>query len=83
MINELLLLSKNDIPFIEGHAVIHNPTMNEIALIGERAFNIGTQFLNFSKELLSSKDKNDLEDKSDFDIFMSVMSAMNIELMQC
>lgn len=75
MINELLLLSKNDVPFIEGHAIIHNPTMNEIALIGERAFNIGTQFLNFSKELLSSKDKNDLEDKSDFDIFMSVMNS--------
>lgn len=75
MVNELLLLSKNEIPFFEGKASIHNPTLNEIALIGERAFNIGAQFLNFSKELIVSKDKNVLETNSDFDIFMSVMNS--------
>lgn len=75
MNNELLLLSKNDIPFLEAQVNIHQPTISEIALIGEEIFWSGCQFLNFSKDLLSEQDKNDLEDKSDFEIFMSIMCA--------
>ena len=75
MDNELLLLSKNDIPFLEAQVNIHQPTISEISLIGEESFFSGCQFLNFSKTMISTKDKVDLEDKSDFEIFMSIMCS--------
>ena len=73
MDNELLLLSGEDIPFIEAQLTIHQPKIKEISLIGEETFFAGCQFLLFSKENLSEQDKIGLEDKSDFDIFMSIM----------
>ena len=48
MENELLYLSGNDIPFIEAKVIIHQPTIKEIAYIGEKSFFTGCQFLNFS-----------------------------------
>lgn len=75
MDNELLLLSKNDIPFLEAQVNIHQPTISEISLIGEESFFSGCQFLNFSKSMLQAKDKTDLENKSDFEIFMSIMCS--------
>lgn len=74
MISELLLLSKNDIPFIEAQVNIHQPTINEISFISEESFHIGCQLLTFSKSLLSPKDKSNLENMSDFEIFMSIMN---------
>ena len=38
MMNELLLLSGNESPFVEGSITIHVPTIGEIAYIGEEAF---------------------------------------------
>lgn len=73
-INKLLLDTGGDIPFPQARVTIHTPTLKEIALIGERNFFIGCHFLNFNKDNLSDKDKLGLEDKSDFDIFMSVMN---------
>lgn len=75
MINELLFLSHNDIPFPEGRINIHSPEMNEIALIGEKSFNIGCRFLNFSKNLITVQDNSNLENMTDFEIFMSVMNT--------
>ena len=72
--DDLTLLSGIDIPFEEAHLIIHQPTLKEIAFIGENNFFIGCQLLNFSKRIISSSaDKIDLSDKSDFDIFMSIM----------
>lgn len=73
MDNELLLLSGEDIPFTEAQVTIHQPRIKEISLIGEDNFFAGCQFLIFSKENLSEEDRIGLEDKSDFDIFMSIM----------
>ncbi|MBQ8206365.1 MAG: hypothetical protein IJZ77_02790 [Bacilli bacterium] len=75
MINELLLLSKNDIPFIEAQVNIHQPTISEISFISEESFHIGCQLLTFSKKLLSQQDKSNLENTSDFEIFMSIMNS--------
>lgn len=75
MIDELLLLSGNDIPFYEASISIHQPRLKEIGLIGEDSFHIGSHFLVFSKNNLPVEDKVNLEDKSDFDIFMSVMNS--------
>lgn len=74
MLDELLLLSKNDIPFTEARLIIHQPRLKEIALIGEESFHLGCQFLNFSINILNTQDKNSLSNMSDFEIFMSMMN---------
>ena len=48
MIDDLLLLSRADIPFEEAQITIHQPMIKEIAMIGEEAFHYGSKFLNFS-----------------------------------
>ena len=75
MISELLLLSNNDIPFAEAQINIHNPTLKEIALISEESFHLGCQFLNFSLNLLNAQDKSVLSNKSDFEVFMSIING--------
>ena len=75
MNNHLLLMSKNDIPFTQARVNIHQPTINEISFIGEESFHIGSQFLNFSINNLSSEDKVRLVNKSDFEVFMSIMNS--------
>lgn len=73
MIESLLLLSGNDIPFPEARVTLHQPTLKEIAYIGETAFFVGCGFLNFSKNLLNEQDKTRLANIDDFDIFMSII----------
>lgn len=75
MNNELLLLSKNDIPFLEAQVNIHQPTLSEISLIGEENFFSACQLINFDKERLPAEGKIGLEDKTDFEIFMSIMCS--------
>ena len=75
MLDSLLLLSGNDIPFKEAQVNIHQPTMKEISLISEESFHIGCQFLIFSLDSLSEKDKISLGNKTDFEVFMSIMNS--------
>lgn len=77
MNNDLLLLSKNDIPFIEAQVVIHQPTIKEIAYIGEECFFTGCELLNFSKNVLSEEDKMNLKDKTNFDILIAILEEQN------
>ena len=81
--SKLMLDSKINIPFVEGTATIHPPTIREIALMGEEAFFSASHLLTFSKEkFLSFQDKKRLENTSNFDIFMQVMndsSSMEIQ----
>ena len=77
MDNELLLLSGNDIPFIEAQVTIHQPTIKEIAYIGEEAFFTGCELINFSKNILSEQDKMNLEDKTNFDILIAILRERN------
>jgi hypothetical protein len=72
--DELLLLSGNDIPFIQAGLIIHQPSLKEISFIGEEKFYIGCELLNFSKDILFEEDKNLLEDKTNFEIIMSIMN---------
>ena len=74
MKNELLFLSGNDIPFAEGSITIHQPTMKEIAFLGEEAFFTGCELLKFSKNILVIEDNLELENMHDFDILMSIMN---------
>ena len=75
VVNDLLLLSGNDIPFRMGRCSIHQPKLSEIAFIGEEAFQIGSRFLLFNKDNLQLQDKTGLENQSNFNIFMSVMNS--------
>ena len=77
MDNELLLLSGNDIPFIEAQVTIHQPTIKEIAYIGEEAFFTGCELINFSKNILPEQDKINLEDKTNFDILIAILRERN------
>ena len=77
MDNDLLYLSGNDIPFIEAQITIHQPTIKEIAYIGEEAFFTGCELINFSKNNLSEEDKNSLEDKTNFDILIAILRERN------
>ena len=77
MLNDLLLLSGNDIPLEEISLLLHPPTIKEIALIGEKNFFSGCELLRFTKNRLSSKDRTNLENLSNFEIIMSIMREKN------
>lgn len=79
-LNELLLLSGNNIPFIEGTITIHPPTLKEIALIGEEAFFTGCELLKFSKNKLPLEDNLELQNMHDFDILMSIMNDKSAQI---
>lgn len=72
--NDLLFLSGADIPFVEGTITIHQPTLYEISLIGEESLFTGCELLKFTKDILTSEDKNRLKDYSDFNILMSIIN---------
>ena len=74
-LDELLLQTGADVPFAQARVTIHQPRLREIGFIGESDFHIGTQFLLFDKNNLPDKDKADLENQSNFNIFMSVMNS--------
>ena len=75
MLNKLLLLSGNDVPFIGAQTSIHQPKIKQIAFLGQQAFYIGSNFLCFSKDNLSQQDKTNLINQTDFDILMSIMNS--------
>ena len=77
MLDSLLLLSGNDIPFAEVQLTIHNPTLKEIAYVGEENFLKGYQMLNTSKNFLPTEGKVNLEDISNFDIFIAILKERN------
>ena len=82
MMDELLLLSGNDIPFPIGRITIHQPRLKEIAYITEERFWGGCELLKFNKEFLTDEDKNGLSDRSNFNIIMTMIREKNIESQQ-
>lgn len=79
-IDDLMLLTKVDIPFPEGRLLIHKPTVEEISLITEEDFFTACRLLNFSKDILNEEDKLALANKSNFEILMSMMNGKDINL---
>ena len=82
MINKIMLETGIDIPFEEAQLIIHQPTIKEIAYIGQKSFFKGCSYLNFSKNNLSFQDKNNLKDLSDFEILMTLMKEKNQKIQQ-
>lgn len=82
MIDELLLLSGNDLPFPEARLTIHQPRLREIAYITEQNFWLGCQLLKFDKQSLPDEDKNELLNISNFNIIMVMIHEKNVESQQ-
>ena len=80
MINSLLLLAGNDIPFNQAQLIIHVPSINEISFLGEDIFFKGLEYLIFSKNILSQQDKNRLDSFSDFQILMTLIKSDTIAI---
>lgn len=84
-IDALTLLSGIDIPISEIQVNIHQPTIREIAYIGERNFYQAASLLTIDKENLllqpdlTDEDKLSLSDQSNFQILMSMVGSSQIQ----
>lgn len=76
--NQLLLLSGNDIPFTKAKLSVHQPKLKELAFLGEEGFFKSCELINFNKDLLKNEDKIALENKSNFEIFMSIIKGSDV-----
>ena len=82
MLNDLLLLSGNDIPYEAAQLTLHQPTIKEIGYIGEETFYTGCEFLRFNKDNLGPEDRERLINYSDFEILMSLMREKDPVIMK-
>lgn len=82
MLSHSLLMSGMDIPFPEARVNIIQPKVKEILYITEDNFYSGCELLNFSKDVLSQQDKVGLENKTNFDVLMSIMTDKSIQSQQ-
>ena len=79
--NYLALNTGIDYLFLEGNTIIHQPTIKEIAFIGEQSFWLGCNILNLKKDkILSQQDKNTSKQLDDFEILMSIINSPNIQI---
>lgn len=69
----LAMMCGTDIPVPECQLVVHQPTLKEIALIGEQDFFIGVQCLCLNKSMFV-EGKDVLANTNNFQIFMTVMA---------
>ena len=74
----LALMCGTDIPIPELKAVLHQPKIKEIALIGESNFFVAVQCLNINKNQLN-QDKILLQTTNNFQIFMTIMSEKEVK----
>ena len=68
----LALMCGTDIPVPALQAVIHQPKIKEIALMGESDFFVAIQCLNVNKDFIN-QDKTLLQNTTNFQIFMTIM----------
>lgn len=68
----LALMCGSDIPIPECQLVIHQPRIREISFIGEQDFFAGSQCICLNKRMIQGNFP--LEEMSDFQIFMTIMS---------
>lgn len=68
----LALMCGSDIPIPECQLVVHQPTIEEIALIGEKDFFLGYQTLLVNKNLIEQGENSSIN-ITNFQIFMTIM----------
>ena len=71
---DLALFTGVDIPVPECGIIIHQPTIKEISMIGEKQFLTGAQMLCIDKDSLK-QDGKDLSNTPNFQVFMTIISA--------
>lgn len=69
----LALMAGSDIPIPECKLILHQPSIKEIAFLGEDEFFIGVQCLSLNKSMFA-KDKDALSEVTNFQIFMTMMT---------
>ena len=69
----LALMAGIDIPIPECQLILHQPSIKEIAYIGERDFFSGVQYLCLQKNMVI-QDESLLSQTSNFQIFMTIMN---------
>lgn len=79
MIDELLLISGNDIPFPEARLTVHQPTLKEIAFINQASFWMGCQLLKFDKNIFQKKEKQKLEPFSNLALLLTMIQDNHID----
>lgn len=78
-LDELLLLSGQDVPYFSAQLQVRQPRIKDIAIIGEKQFFTGTGLINFDKDVLEVEDNSVLETISNFDIIMTMIQNPNPE----
>lgn len=71
----LALITGADIPIPECQLVLHQPTIKEIAFMGEHEFFVGVQTLTLHKSMFIDKDKGVPESITNFQIFMTIVNG--------
>ena len=69
---DLALFTGVDIPIPECQIIIHQPSIKEISMIGEKGFLAGIQVLCIDKDQFK-EGKTDLSNTTNFQIFMTIM----------
>ena len=73
----LALMCGTDIPIVECGIILHQPTIKEIAWIGEDTFFTGAQTLNINKNIFDL-DNFHLQKITNFQIFMTLMAEKTL-----
>lgn len=82
MIDKLLLISGNDIPFPEARLAVHQPTLKEIAFINQTSFWIGCQLLKFNKNIFQEKEKQKLKSFSNLALLLTMIQDNHTDAKQ-
>ena len=70
---DLALFTGVDIPVPSCQIIIHQPSIAEISMIGEKVFLSAIQTLCIDKSQFEKEDKKDLSNTTNFQIFMTIM----------
>lgn len=70
----LAMMCGSDLPLPQCQLILHQPSIKEISLIGENDYFIGAQCLTLSKNMFVTEGKNVLDNLTNFQIFMMVMT---------
>ena len=75
---DLALFTGVDIPIPECNFIIHQPSIKEISMVGEKYFLSGVQMLCIDKEQFKEA-KNNLSNTNNFQLFMTIMSEKEVQ----
>ena len=70
---DLALFTGVDIPIPACQVIIHQPSITEISMVGEKVFLSGIQALCIDKSQFEEGGKKDLSNTTNFQIFMTIM----------